>query len=102
MCTYSTVMESQKPHWDRQIFWYDTIPIPPVSHKEFEDLKGKFEALEKFVKQAKKFDKAMGDEGCESAEKIDLIPRVAKLLERLEKRLDGSVYITGTKNLRSV
>lgn len=89
MCAVSAVGDNwrdqfpQRPYYDGIMPWINQSPPPPnttISREEFDALKRDIEELKSLLVAAKKFDEATGQKDCEMAEKIDLIRKLAKLV----------------------
>lgn len=93
MCTYSNIGDIGRQLWPNP--WqkpYDgsvSTPMPGISQNPFNPppwapyngpTKEQFEEFLQLMRQAKKFDKAMGHPDCEQAEKIQWIKELAEYL----------------------
>jgi len=58
--------------------WPQTLPPPPISRAEFEDLKKEVADMKELLTRAKAYDAANGEPDCEIDSKMDLLRMVAK------------------------
>jgi hypothetical protein len=101
MCTVSMVGDHYRDKWvDRPYFPSPVIPLTPgpigpvapspyigtyiptpISRQEFDELKKEVLEMKELLKRAKKYDEDNGEKDCEIDEKMDLLRRVAKLVD---------------------
>lgn len=55
-------------------------PMPDISRAEFEDLKRQVLEMKELLKRAKKYDEDNGEPDCEIDDKMEILRRVAKLV----------------------
>lgn len=87
MCTMSVVIDDfsgRLPNWATQpgqLYPPNGLPLTGwPSRAEFDALKAEVTALRDLIKAAKTFDEQTGQPDCETAEKVDLLKRIAKLV----------------------
>lgn len=86
MCTVSMVGDHYRDRISRlypNVYSWPatTMTIPPVSREEFDALKREVEQMKDLLKRAKEYDERNGEPDCEIEEKMDLLRRVAKLVD---------------------
>ena len=86
MCTVSNIMDGWRDGFPHRFPWVPSepgthwLPIGGITREEFEALKTEVQELKELLRSAKHFDEATGQPECESAEKIEMLRKIAQVV----------------------
>jgi hypothetical protein len=86
MCAVSMAGDFYRDKWNQTPHPFPTplplytLPPPPVTREEFDQLKREVLDMKELLKRAKKYDEDNGEPNCEIEDKMDFLRKVAALV----------------------